>query len=190
MPYRSRVNQLSLSGQLVTASPAAIFLNGVPVGGGAGYSTVQDEGSPLPQRTTLNFVGAGVTVSDAGGLTQISVPGGAGGGGVGTTLLDFGAFPGASDASTAIIGQSAITTGSIVEAWVYPRATADHSADEHMVETLKVMAGNIAPGTGFTIYGLNTNQINETSIPYRGTALNAGIGPLVYGKWTVAWQWQ
>jgi hypothetical protein len=49
------------------------------VGGSAAYNLVEDEGVALPQRTTLNFVGPGVTVTDVGGLTQVSIPGGIGG---------------------------------------------------------------------------------------------------------------
>ncbi len=62
----------------------------------------------------------------------------------GTAALDFGAFPGKSDASVAVTGQAGIVSGSLVEAWIRPEATADHTADEHMLETLKVFAGNIA----------------------------------------------
>lgn len=88
--------------------------------------------------------------------------------------LDFGAFPGKSDASVAVTGQAAIVAGSLVEAWIRPVDTTDHSADEHMLETLKVFAAAIVAGTGFTIYGFNTGQIGET---------------LIYGKWTIAWVW-
>lgn len=40
------------------------------------YQTVQDEGTPVTQRGTLNFTGAGVTVSDNGGSsrTDVSIP--------------------------------------------------------------------------------------------------------------------
>src|SRR5205807_1334420 len=93
-------------------------------------------------------------------------PGCAGGGRLmgaqGTGLLDFGAFPGASDASLVVAGQAGILAGSLVEAWLLPAATADHTADEHIVETLKVFAGNIVPGTGFTLYGVNDSQLSET----------------------------
>ena len=73
----------------------------------------------------------------------------------GTATLDFGAFPGASDATVVVTGQAGIGAGSLVEAWLIPVATADHSADEHLVETLKVQAGSIVAGTGFTIRGVN-----------------------------------
>lgn len=45
---------------------------------GSAYSTVEDEGTPLTQRTAMNFVGAGVTAADAGGKTVITIPGGGG----------------------------------------------------------------------------------------------------------------
>ena len=45
-----------------------------------GYSTVEDEGVPLIQRTTMNFAGAGVTATDSAGKTLVTIPGGGGGG--------------------------------------------------------------------------------------------------------------
>lgn len=39
------------------------------------YQTVQNEGTPETQRSALNFVGAGVSVSDAGGATVVTVAG-------------------------------------------------------------------------------------------------------------------
>lgn len=89
----------------------------------------------------------------------------------GTTTLTFGAFPGASDASVDVIGQAGIVSGSLVEAWLRLEATADHSADEHWIENLKVSAGNIVAATGFTIYGVTLDNT------------------LRYGAWTVAWVW-
>ena len=90
----------------------------------------------------------------------------------GNATLEFGAFPGSSDTSVAVTGQTGITTSSFVEAWLVPTATADHSADEHVVETIKVIAGNIVNGTGFTIYGVNT-----------------GNNSRIYGTWSVSWVW-
>lgn len=109
----------------------------------------------------------------------------------GTATLDFGAFPGKSDASVAVTGQGGIVAGSLVEAWLRPVATADHTADEHMVETLKVIAGNIVAGTGFTIYGFNTSQLNENPPGERHVmyATGQGRGTRIYGQWTVAWAW-
>jgi len=44
--------------------------------GGAGGHTIEDEGTPLTDRTNMNFVGAGVTATDAGGKTVVTIPGG------------------------------------------------------------------------------------------------------------------
>lgn len=121
----------------------------------------------------------------------------------GTATLDFGAFPGKSDASVAVTGQAAIVAGSLVEAWIRPVATADHTADEHMLETIKVVAADIVAATGFTIYGFNTSQINEPVLPQLfnprigpvatrsdlGAVSGGGIGTRIYGQWTVAWAW-
>lgn len=109
----------------------------------------------------------------------------------GTTTLDFGAFPGKSDASVAITGQSAIVAGSLVEAWIRPVATADHSADEHMLETIKVFAADIVAGVGFTIYGFNSDK-NIGGEPGTQDPRTRGYGggdTLIYGQFTVAWAW-
>lgn len=45
-----------------------------------GVTTVEDEGTPLPTQTNMNFTGAGVTASDSGGKTVVDIPGGGGGG--------------------------------------------------------------------------------------------------------------
>ena len=118
--------------------------------------------------------------------------------------MDFGAFPGASDTSVAVTGQAAIASGSLVEAWIFPATTADHSADEHVVETIKVMAGNVVAGTGFTIYAINTSTLNEplgksgvdTFRPaassvygYGGGEAVGGQGTRLYGTWSVGWVW-
>lgn len=121
----------------------------------------------------------------------------------GTATLDFGAFPGASDASVAVTGQTNILAGSLVEAWLRPEATADHTDTEHMVETIKVFAASIVAGDGFTIYGFNTSQLNEplelqSPAPHRAGALVSAVrgspaasvggqGTRIYGTWTVAW---
>ena len=92
----------------------------------------------------------------------------------GTADLDFGAFPGASDASVVVTGQTGIAAGSLVEAWMRLVATADHTADEHLVEPIEIQAGNIVAGTGFTIYGINRTPLGETRL---------------YGVWKIGWVW-
>ena len=84
----------------------------------------------------------------------------------GTTIVTFGSTP-SQDASV-FIADTNILTSSVVEAWIVATATSDHTVDEHRIEALVVMAGNIVAGSGFTIYVEATN------------------GP-VYGAWSVAW---
>lgn len=91
----------------------------------------------------------------------------------GTGLIDFGAFPGGMDASLVITGQAGILGASLVEAWVFPAATADHTSDEHLVEELRIRvpSDSIVAGTGFTIRGIATGFTK------------------LYGKYNVAWAW-
>lgn len=123
----------------------------------------------------------------------------------GTTIVDFGAFPGASDASVDVIGQTGIGLGSVLEAWIYPLDSADHSADEHMVESLRAFAdaSTIVPGTGFTIRSFNSSELTEPlesvgPSTFRSAAATVygvitpsrgGIGTLIYGKWNIGWVW-
>jgi hypothetical protein len=124
-------------------------------------------------------------------------------GGQGSTTISFGSFPGSSDASLAITGQTGIDTSSVVTAWLQPADTDDHTVDEHRVETISVMAGNVIPGVGFTIYATNNSQRNEplgnsgidtfrsVAAPvygYSGDSVG-GRGTLIYGKWSIAWKW-
>jgi hypothetical protein len=112
----------------------------------------------------------------------------------GRTSIDFGVFPGKSDTSLAITGQGAIVSGSQVEAWLFPEDTADHLADEHLVEPIRVFAGTIVAGTGFTIYAVNGNMVSvmDQVPPAR---LDAGLlnqtsnAPTAYGLWRIAWAW-
>lgn len=107
----------------------------------------------------------------------------------GTTTINFGAFPGASDVTVTVTGQTGITGGSLVEAWIFPTATADHSVDEHWVDPPNVKAGNVVAGTGFTIYGSVMPQ--DTLSLHQSASLRSvgGDGGRAYGQWTVAWVW-
>jgi hypothetical protein len=49
-----------------------------PITQGQYNQTVEDEGTPVTQRSTMNFTGAGVSVADSGGKTTVTIVGGAG----------------------------------------------------------------------------------------------------------------
>ncbi len=98
----------------------------------------------------------------------------------GSTTVNFGAFqaapagapsgPEGGDLVINITGQGAILPSSLVEAWLLPVATSDHSVDEHFVENIHVRAGNIVNGVGFDIHA---------ECKLGGT----------YGLFTVGWAW-
>lgn len=95
----------------------------------------------------------------------------------GAAVLDFGAFPGANSASVDVTGQTGFVSASLAEAFVYPAATVEHSADEHRVEELRVDAVYQADGT-IRIYGQHTGQGNRCPNGYR-----------LYGRFNVGWVW-
>lgn len=90
----------------------------------------------------------------------------------GTAVVDFGIFvSGSTQAQVMVTGQTAILTSNLCEAWIRPQdPTSDHSVDEHIIEKLKVTAGSIVAGSGFTIYVECENSIS-------------------YGQWSIAWVW-
>ena len=74
----------------------------------------------------------------------------------GVTTIDFGAAPGAHNATKTIAGQSAIVAGSpgtcsFVEAWLDYSASTDHTDDEHLISGIEIVCGNIVAGVGFDI---------------------------------------
>ena len=83
-------------------------------------------------------------------------------GAAGTAVVDFGAFPGTDIASVAVADASAIV-GSVYVATVAVAASADHSADEHIVEEIEIRVGAVTAGVGFMLYA-------------------RGINPQLYGK--------
>jgi hypothetical protein len=89
----------------------------------------------------------------------------------GTAEVDFGAFPGKTDASLEITGQTGILADSPVEVWLLPSATVEHSADEHWVEEMVVVAGNVVAGTGFTAYARTNSHAR------------------LYGRYKIGWVW-
>jgi hypothetical protein len=86
----------------------------------------------------------------------------------GQTILDFGATP--TDGASVSVADSNILATSLADAWLVAMPTANTSGDEHYAENVKVMAGNITAGVGFTIYGQCT--LGKTQ-----------------GKFTVHWAW-
>lgn len=74
-------NQASLvlnqnnSGALIRVASNTAYLGSLTfvAGDGGGYETVEDEGTPLPQQTVLNFIGEYVAATDGGTKTDITI---------------------------------------------------------------------------------------------------------------------
>ena len=126
------------------------------------------------------------------------------GGAQGSSTVSFGDFPGASDASVVITGQTSFDAGTHqVQAWLRAQDSDDHLAEEHLVETIAVAATDFVTGVGFTIRAWNTSQLNEAlEAPGNNRNRNAltmtlaaplpsvgGTGTRLYGKWNVNWKW-
>ncbi len=71
----------------------------------------------------------------------------------GTTVVDFGTR--ATDV-TVQVAQASIAADNLVEAWVFPAATANNTTTNHFVENLKVVAHSVTAGVGFSITVLCT----------------------------------
>lgn len=113
-------------------------------------------------------------------------------GNAGTAIVDFGPFPGQSDTSVLVLDPN-IIAGSLVEAWILPTTTADHSPDEHVVETFAVFAdqSSIVPNTSFVIKAVNTSQLDDALVPSEDPGSRiGGEGTKIYGKFQVGWVWE
>ena len=89
----------------------------------------------------------------------------------GHATASFGSIGSFLNSTTVVItGQTGITDVSFVEAWLNIRATAEHSVDEIIFDPIEVRAGNIVPGTGFTIY---CNMLDGSA----------------YGNYVIDWVW-
>lgn len=200
--YEAKLNGIQ-AGATVNSSDATLLSRANHTGSQAA-STISDFTEASQDVVGAMVAAAGGSYNDGAGT--ITLPGAGGGTTItsGATTVNFGAFPGASDASVTITGQTGILAGSKVKAYIIATATSDHSADEHWLETIDVMAGNIVPGTGFTIYAKNTNMLSEpvaeqwagTRLAGPGTGVKqirpdngGGKGTRLYGEFTVAWEW-
>ncbi len=89
----------------------------------SGGHTIEDEGTPLTDRTKLNFVGAGVTVTDDSGddASVVTIPGGTGG-----TIIDsIECFMEVAESTVAFpdIHPMTTSTNHKISGWVLPDVT-------------------------------------------------------------------
>lgn len=124
----------------------------------------------------------------------IPLAGSVGGGATsGNALIDFGAFPGIPMTQLVVAAADISDPAAVLDAWIAPLATADHTSDEHLADPPRVLAINTTPGTSFTIYGFPSGrdlpvppgtpfgQVNTSQMPVGQQQL------MPYGKWNVGW---
>lgn len=94
--------------------------------------------------------------------------------------LDFGAFPGSSHATLVVSSNrtQGIPPNAEVRVSVQPRASADHTADEHVVESIRFVARRESESS-IRIDAFNTND--------KVTA--AGKGTFLVGQFNCRWEW-
>lgn len=82
----------------------------------------------------------------------------------GTATIDFGAFPGANEASV-VVADAGVAALSLIEPFVMASdTTADHTANDHKYLPLlaSFSAGDVIAATSFTIHGRSAEQLQGT----------------------------
>lgn len=144
-----------------TVDGGVLLLSSSGGGGGGssdydgGYLVVQDEGVSLTKRSTLNFVGSGVTCVDSGGVTTCTVSGG-GGGSVNTASGSVVFDGGSKDAYTTVT--AAWATGASV-------ITCAPTGEEASVEGLVVTVLSKASGS-FVVRAEPRNGTHRGAMPF------------------------
>lgn len=109
----------------------------------------------------------------------------------GVTTLQFGAFPGAPQASVTVSAIDAADPNAEIDAWIIPIATTDHSADEHVYDPPRL--GCAIVGTSIVITGFPSGRdlYVPASTPFGNTANSqmpvGNTQCMPYGAWSVAW---
>lgn len=86
---------------------------------------------------------------------------------VGSGEIDFGAFPGANEASVAITGQASIVAGSKITITPAAVATSDHTLNDNAYAAMltALTPGTITAATGFIVYA-RSEQKMQGKLPF------------------------
>jgi len=177
------------SGQCVqTGTGGLLTVTGSACGSGGGYATIQDEGSNLTQRTTVNFIGSGVTCVDNSGSSRTDCTVTSGGSSVvgssGNVQYNAnGAMGGASDfnvwTSSVVIGKDPsavyttyISTLQVTSGSMTVLNAGSLSLGQNVTETVNVSTGLVIVDNGFnyTVYP-STGFVVTASTTATGTSL-------------------
>lgn len=110
----------------------------------------------------------------------------------GVAVLDFGAFPGSS-VTTVDVASAGVVAASVIEAWIHPVASTDHTDADHIAAALRVVGSYLSDGN-IRIYGINTNDVIPPveRVPATGAtggSFNRQAAPMHVGQYNVWWVW-
>ncbi len=170
------------SGPGIVVSEAGNLVTISATDGGGGYTTIQDEGNALPQRSTVNFTGGGVSCADdaTNSRTTCSVPDTAGGDLSGTlTNATVAKLQGRSVASTAPSNGQVLTWNGTSSQWE-PQAPPSGGGMPALF-TQKMLAFGLPGNTSMNFMGIHLNvdgtqslQAAASSVPHRAIRYTSG----------------
>ena len=79
--------------------------------------------------------------------------------------------------ASAVVVATDVLAGARPLAWLFPKATSDHTVDEHVLAPVRVVAGEATAGVGFTVYA-----VLDPASP----SARKGSVPTLTGTWFVA----
>jgi hypothetical protein len=114
----------------------------------------------------------------------------------GLAEVDFGAHPGAVEKEMDV-ATAGVISSSLVEAWLVPDATTDHTVDEHvaMGDSLHVQGRYLSDGNiRIRVAPRQQQFMDERPSGEQAQTQTRGVksGPQTvktYGKWSVGWVW-
>ena len=82
----------------------------------------------------------------------------------GTATINFGSFPGNSEASVVVTGLTGIASNSTILAFFAADSTSDHTVSDHLYCPLlvRLSCGTIIAGTGFTLFARCLDKMQGT----------------------------
>lgn len=172
----SPLGSLNITGGTLTANPGTQDYTITVTGGTGGGHVIKDEGVALTQRTNLNFVGAGVTVTDdvgndasvvtiasTGGLAQITISG---------TIDD----------SNVTFTASSLPDILVINGGLY-RSTGGAITWSYVAGTITLSS---PVGTGGSIFGLTTVALGGSSVNFADNEVPSGVQNGVNTTFTLA----
>lgn len=124
------------------------------------YSTVQDDGTPRTQRTTVNFIGSAISCVDNGGTSTTDCTVSAGGGS--GNFLEISLAVSGTFTSATITGQAWVTASSVVVCSSFGTTADGNSPETAALASFSTSVSSRVAGTGFTFQVFSPNGAEGT----------------------------